>query len=64
MLKIWKKEIEKKEKEKEKERNEQNDDKNIEIMLNKDKQYFKRKKNERFEGSDNDLKSSSRELNS
>ena len=33
-------------------------------MLNKDKQYFKRKKNERFEGSDNDLKSSSRELNS
>ena len=59
-----KKEIEKKEKEKEKERNEQNDDKNIEIMLNKDKQYFKRKKNERFEGSDNDLKSSSRELNS
>ena len=66
--KKWKKDIEKKEiKNEEKEEKEENNDnsKNIEILLNKDnKRNFNKKKRERIEGNDSDLKSSSRDLNS
>ena len=63
--KKWKKDIEKKEiKNEEKEDNNDNS-KNIEILLNKDnKRNFNKKKRERIEGNDSDLKSSSRDLNS